>query len=138
MHYFFLRHTPATLILIFVLGCGAGKKQGEAAHGYREVAIARLSAPIEYHFNAAQTHVLCLSAGKKGKAPAFPQEPLHFVVCEVASGGVLLEDRMDLGKVFWLDDSRLRVDKQPGAVDEGGQPQSFGYTFDIKTGTRVP
>jgi hypothetical protein len=100
-----------------------------------KVAEDRYGGEVEYSPNESQSFLLCVNKPKV--QPGDPQQPVRFVLFDVARNEVVFEDSLENADVRWLSNDRIEVRAIPEIVSDDGDTAS-GYIFDTHTRTRTP
>lgn len=124
----------ATLLMALPTHLSCSSSSQSQAH-FVKVAEERYGGEVEYSPNESKSFLLCVHKPKV--QPGNPQQPVRFIVFDVARKVVVLEDSLDNGNVGWLSDVRMEIRVIPEVVSDDGDTGS-GYIFDTHTRTRTP
>ncbi|ELR68234.1 hypothetical protein C900_00588 [Fulvivirga imtechensis AK7] len=126
-----VRTTYLPVIFFLILAsCINGKKQA-TRYDYQSISEAKLPAPVEYSFSADSTYVLALNE-KKG-TPKHPQNNIRYLVHDLTTNKLVLEDGLDNGSVSFHSDHELKIVLIPGIMKADQSLDDHTYIYDLRT-----
>ena len=122
-------------LLIILVSCVNGKKQA-THYDYKAISEEKLQAPVEYTFSADSTYILAISE-KKG-TPQHPQNNIKYVVHNLETNEVVLEEALDNGSVSFYSGHELKIVLIPGIMRADQTIDDHTYIYDLRTKEKRP
>ncbi len=103
---------------------------------YEEIAGRRYGGDVDFLINEPGTHVLCITRARRVRKPVpVLASRTKFFVFDLSRNEILFEDSLENARVFWEDETHVKVLVTPGIV-QGVVPREYGYRYDVVSGRK--
>ena len=125
-----------------ILNCSSAKQtetppqhnqiETQSTDKYQTIAEEKYHGGVNFLFNGAKTHVLCVKEEKETANPGFAST--RFFVYDLKAERVIFEDAPGRATVKWISQSNIEVAVVPGIVkaDESAKATLPGYVYDCQ------
>ncbi|MEL6535177.1 MAG: hypothetical protein AAFQ98_07200 [Bacteroidota bacterium] len=126
------------LLLSLMVSCKSSQQTGNQTTipptpSLESLAAERFGEGYTIEYNRGKSCALVILPGNRSQAPGLSSA--HFFVYDVGTQEIILEDKVNMGKVVWENAEVIRVTDYPGRYRPG---VSTGYTFNITSKQKTP
>jgi len=132
-------------ILIFgvlgavVISCSSSKPSVntiDTNETYKELVTNKLGEDVLYIANKTNAYMLCIKETEGSSLQ--PRNRVSYLVVEINTSGIVLEDKIEGGSVSWASKNEIEVFRTPGIVRKDQSRDDFITLYNVETGKSYP